>query len=217
MKNVTLVQMGPLVPNFDLEKVRHMANKAQKVFTFTVGDQITTVGSTDRDEQYKFNDLSQTLKQRSEEDINVLIGVIDSKIHNELYSGVDGDNQLIIVSLADIRNMLQLSRKGYNDYVLCEIGAQLLAIEYRRIRSISFDPEECGVPWHEETLSCLFDYDENRDHTYKKLMSPKLCAKCKALLAEANVGMSVQTACVNIVKAGLRAVGSALQETFHYV
>lgn len=210
--------MGTLIPqsDLDLDKVRHMANKAQKIFNFTLADPIETIGDADEDGQYKFSNIARILKStRCEQNINVLVGIIDSPIRDELYSGIDEDFRCIIISLTDIDHILERSKKSYTDYVLSETAAQLLAIEYRRAEGISADPEACAPPWHRETKSCLFDYDENRDQTYKKLMLPQLCVTCKALMTEANVGESIQTACVKIVKAGIRPIRTAMRETIH--
>ena len=174
--------MGPPIPELDLSKVVSMANKSTDIFNFSLGDRINTVGSPDQDGQYGFSYLADNLKgNRAEKDLDVLIGVIDSQIYDELYSSTDEDNKCIIISVKNVKSILDRARKSYTDYLLCEIGAQLLAIELRRTKkNISIVPEDCGQPWHKETKSCLFDYDENRDDTFKKLMSPQLCTKCKA-------------------------------------
>jgi len=215
MRNIKIFQMGPPNPELDLSKVVRMANASQNIFSFSLGDKLETIGPPNLEGQYKFSDLVKTLKDsRLEEDVNVFIGVIDFPIYDELFSSIDEGNLYIIISLYDIDGILERSRKNSNDYVLCEIGAQLLAIEERRAKDISIDPEEPGEPWHEETRACLFDYDKTRFYSYKKLMLPQLCSGCNALLEEANVGKSVQNASVNIVKAGIRPFKTTIIETF---
>lgn len=216
MGHLKIVQMGPLIPEIDLSKVQRTANKAQKTFHFSIGDKIETIGPSDVDGQYDFGRLEKLLKEnRGESGVDIIIGVIDVGIYDELYSGIDENCKCIIISLYDIKATLERSRKSYVDYVLCEIAAQLLAIQYRRAMKISVAPEDCEEPWHDETRSCLFDYDENRYHTFKKLMSPTLCAKCKALFTEANVSERIQSDCVKIVKSGIRPIRTTLLETIN--
>lgn len=212
--SVQMVWMGSQFPRLNLSDVVRVANKAQRSFHFRMGDAIETVGPPDQDGQYSFKSVAQLLQTtRVVDDAGIIVGVIDEQLFDELFSAVDEGCRYIIISICDIKGILNPSKKSYADYVLCEVAAQLLAIEYRRIKGISADPKKCEPPWHLETKSCLFDYDETRRQTYKKMMWPQLCAPCSGLLSQANVPQRTQDACLSIVKKGIRPVRSALRDT----
>ena len=107
------------------------------------------------------------------------------------------------MSLTNIADTLQRTRRTPADYVLVEIAAQLLAIEYRRLVELKPDPEDCALPWRRETRACVFDYCDNRADTGKKLMEPKLCDHCRAVLGDAHVRQSVIDASVGMVRSAV--------------
>jgi hypothetical protein len=111
----------------------------------------------------------------------------------------------IVISITPVEDLLPRINKSKADYVLLEIAAQLLTIDYRRQTNLSAEPEVCELPWHKETRSCVFDYCDNPPHTLKKLMAPKLCSECLALFESANIRESVITASINIVKKAVYA------------
>jgi len=94
--------------------------------------------------------------------------------------------------------------KPIDAYVLVQIAAQLLTIEYRRASNTAADPEDCEPPWHGETKSCVFDYSDVTEDTGKKLIAPQLCESCKSLLAKKNIRQSVISACMRIVDLAVR-------------
>ena len=115
-----------------------------------------------------------------------LVGVIDIPLVDDIFSSTDRDNQAIVVSTqsGNIRATISRIRSTIGAYVLMEIAAQILAIEFRRAAHIHADPEICEKPWHPETKSCVFDYSDNLPDTEKKLLNPKVCDSCVALLSE---------------------------------
>ena len=212
---VQILGMGPLVPGLKLEDVVGVANSAQNSFEFSVGVPIETLGTADKDDgQYFFDSLENLLEEnRRNDDVDVLVGVIDEQIDDELFSSINKECSCIIISVAGVDEILERSDKTYADYVLCETAAQLLALKYRKHSGIHADPKECEKPWHRQPKICLFDYDETRRHTYKKLMFPKLCKPCEALFEDANFPGPIKDDCVKLVEKGLKPWLSALRET----
>ena len=83
-------------------------------------------------------------------------------------------------------------------------------------KQLNVDPQDCGLPWHEETRSCVFDYSDVLEDTSKKLVKPKLCSTCRGNLDEANVRNSVKKACLDLIKRALHVSPlQALQSLFN--
>jgi hypothetical protein len=133
------------------------------------------------------------------------VGIVDAQLgQQELFSATDPAATCIIVSTHGTASLLDRTSKDVNAYVLVEIAAQLLTIEFRRQLSLEVTPEECGPPWHNEIRVCLFDYCDDRSQTGRKLINPRLCDVCKGELAQANVRNSVIEACLTTVRKALR-------------
>jgi hypothetical protein len=206
MPRVELVRLGTLPDDLNLKAVVRTANRVQDHFQFVVGDPINHLGQPNEDGEYKVTDLAglmETRRQRNAAEYEV--GITDSPLWEELFSGVDSASNNIVISVADTDTLLAKINKTAAAYVLVEIAAQLLTLDYRRQTLLSVEPETCAPPWHEETRSCIFDYCGNRPHTVKKLMSPKLCSECQARFESANIRESVIDACRNMVKKAVYA------------
>ena len=132
-----------------------------------------------------------------------MVGVTDHPVYDELFSAVARDLSCIIVSTADIGNVIDADRTTAAGYVLFEIAAELLTIEYRCLTTERFDPAECKAPWHIARRSCIFDYDDERQHTGGKMLRPQLCEECKLRLRNAGVALSIERAVLRIARAGL--------------
>jgi hypothetical protein len=205
MKKIELIPMGPPIRDLNFSNIARIANKSQDHYQFVIGDGILNLGSPNESGEYKVSDLAKLLEaRRSEAKVDVAIGVIDSPLYWELFSSLDKGNNNIVISIDDIHETLERTKKSYAAYVLVEIAAQLLTIEYRRLTGKSLEPEECGEPWHKETKSCLFDYSDYRPHSGKKLIDPHLCDSCRALLSGANLRQTVTTSCLSIVRVAVR-------------
>jgi len=205
MPTVKLMQMGPLPTDLNLRDVVKLANAAQRHFQFELGDPITGLGAPGEDGVYSFSALAPLLEARRKRDnVDTAIGVIDCPLVDELFSGLDTASKNVVISLSPARPLLAHVNQTKSAYVLVEVAAQLLTIEYRQQTGTSAAPEQCAPPWHQETRSCLFDYCADAPQTLKKLMSPKLCSGCTALLESANIEASVIRSCVTLVETALR-------------
>ncbi len=206
MPRIEIVRLGTLPDDLNLRAVQKTANKVQDHFQFVVGDPINHLGQPNEDGEYWVADLAALLEDRRLRNAAEFeIGVTDSPLCEELFSGVDSASNNIAISVANIDDLLSKINKTGAAYVLVEIAAQLLTLDYRRQTALSVEPETCAPPWHEETRSCIFDYCGNRPHTVKKLMSPKLCSECEARFESANIRESVINACRNMVKKAVYA------------
>ena len=205
---MTTVRIVPLVPvrnGLDLDKVVRWANKAQEYYSFSLDEALGVTTDPDaEDEQYRFETLAARLDARSNDGTQLLVGVTDVHVYDELFSAVDQPLRRIIVSTADIRNVIDGDRTTAAGYVLFEIAAELLTIEYRRLTRETFDPTECAAPWHRARQSCIFDYDEEREHTGEKMLQPKLCPTCKSKFWNAGVAESITNAALRMASSGLR-------------
>jgi hypothetical protein len=206
MPKVEIVRLGTLSDDLNLKAVEKTANRVQHHFQFVIGDPINHLGQPNEDGEYSVADLAVLLDTRRLRNCAEFeIGVTDSPLCEELFSGVDSASNNIVISVANTDTLLAKINKSMAAYVVVEMAAQLLALDYRRQTGLSVEPETCAPPWHEETRSCIFDYCGNRPHTVKKLMSPKLCSECEARLESANIRESVIQACRNMVKKAVYA------------
>ena len=181
------------------------ANRAQKYYSFSLGEALSVPTDPDADDgQYTFGALADRLDARLDDGMQLLVGVTDHRVYDELFSAVGKNLRCIVVSTADIRDVIDGDRTTAAGYVLFEIAAELLTIEYRRLTNERFDPTECATPWHKSRQSCIFDYDEEREHTGEKMLQPRLCPECESLLWRAGVASSIKTAALRMASAGLR-------------
>ena len=195
--------MGVLIRGLDLSAVVRAGNAVQSSFLFTLGQKMDSVGEPRVvgdprvDGTYDFATLAvRLLSSRASPDIDVLVGVVDVEIFDELFSAIDENSKCIIVSIDNIEDILRRTNASYTGYILVEIAAQLLTIALRRTMKDVVKPEDCGPPWHQETKACLFDYSEKRDHTGKKLIEMSVCDACEAAFSAANIPASVKDACM---------------------
>lgn len=214
MAHVKIVQLGPLHGHLNLREVASKANGSQAHHVFHWDDDAILHlkdPTEDSGRQYSFAALADRLGSKRGADAEVLVGVTDHPIYDELYSAVTSDLRCIVISTADIEEVIDAESTSVAGYVLFEISAQLLTIEYRRLARIMPDPEKCCEPWHLERRSCMFDYDEERKHTGKKMAAPSLCKTCQALLYEAGVAESLQIDTLHIAKAGMTPILTVLR------
>lgn len=205
MSQVRIVQIGPLHEQLNLKEVVNRANRSQGHYIFHLADPLEYLEEATKDgDQYEFDYLANLLKsKRGNGTAQVLIGVTDHTIFDQMFSAVDSEHTCILISTADIEEDKVIQKTSPAGYVLFEIGAQLLTIEYRNLKKIKREPECCEEPWHKERRTCVFDWDEERKHTGKKIASPKLCKMCQALLYKADVAPTLIYATTRLVRAGL--------------
>ena len=195
MTTVRLVELGPMRDGLDLARVAKRANRAQSLYHFLVGEPLSVPTEPDAgDGQYTFQELAGRLTVRGVGSAQLLVGVTDHSIYDELFSAVDEDLSCILISTADIGDVIDADRTTAAGYVLFEIAAELLTIEYRRLTNQKSDPTTCELPWHIVRKSCIFDYDSERKHTGEKMLKPDLCAACRSRLRDAGVAPSVEAA-----------------------
>lgn len=193
---VGLVQLGNIEDKVNLHEVAIELNAAQDVYVFEVRDPLFNLPDPDRHEpgnpaaqpQYDANKLFSYLRayRTPASDTEIQVGVIKHKIYYNMYSLISPTNDAIIVTLRvpQIDQILQKARKTFSQYVELEIGAQLLALWYRRCAKLSYAPEECGEPWHKARWNCLFDWYGLDPDNIGKLMAPQVCDQVKAMLAK---------------------------------
>lgn len=213
MPDIKVVQLGPLHEQLNLRGVVNKANRSQGQYIFHLADPLEYLEESTEDEgQYKFDLLADHLqRKRGSDTAQVLIGVTDHAIHDQMFSALSSDFTCILISTADIEEGTITQKTSMAGYVLFEIGAQLLTIEYRRLREIKSEPEECAEPWHKERRTCLFDWDEERKHTGQKIASQKICVLCNSLLSKAGVGQTLIDATTGLARAGLTPVRTFLK------
>ena len=204
MTTVRVVRMGPLVAACDEAWLVRAANRSQTFYHFEVGDPVPSLGTPDEDGAYRIDDLIDILVQSRAEDGAILVGIVDATIGDEYFSALNRKNDCVLVSIDGVESILEKTGTTLQGYVLVEVAAQLLTIDYRQRADISVDPDECGPPWHGDTRQCLFDYCEKRDHSGKKLMAPNLCVRCHASLEKANVPQRVLAAATELFNKGVK-------------
>jgi len=154
---VQIIQLGSLTPSLNLKGVARFANKTQTHFQFISGDPIEHLGDPDDEGKYKVRDLGTLLEtRRNQGSVDVAVGVVDSPLYYELFSGVDTTNNNIVISTVPFEELPAAVKIPIDAYILVEIAAQLLTIEYRRQNNIGVEPEECASPWHGKTRSLSF-------------------------------------------------------------
>lgn len=221
LHRVLVISLGPAQERVGLRGLVKLLNEVQDQYEFAVGDDLLNLPPPSRPRedgrndppQYAAKDLFEYMKKHREAGETVLVGVIDSEVYNELFSATDADNSAIVVSMRvdGLPRLLKLTRKTWEQYVALEIGAQLLAIQYRRNAALSADPEECEAPWHVDRRNCLFDYyglSEDdvglSEDKVSKLLSPKLSDQTLTEMREAEVPRSLIDATLNIVRGASR-------------
>lgn len=208
MKKVQLIQVGQADLDVNLKEIMRLANKVQSQYDFFIGDQLTKLGDPLGDSgNYLPKTLLDLLISNRSDDANAItVGITYVPLHEEILSTVDQNNQAVLVTTHPDLTEPFLSRVKTNptQWVMFEIAAQLLTIEYRCRTKIQIDPQDCGLPWHKELSSCIFDYNDVIADTSKKLMSPDVCSTCEYNLDKANIGDSVRSAIKSIINRALR-------------
>ena len=76
MVNVQIIKMGPLLHEFNIDRIKKRGNRAQNYYSFCVGDEINTLGVPE-DGRYTADHLLKLLrKNRGKTDIDVLTRII---------------------------------------------------------------------------------------------------------------------------------------------
>lgn len=206
MPKIELIAMGPLPTTVELKRVMSRANRVQSHYQFVLGDPLKHLGVPDNDGRYTVTELAALLEQRRVlSNAEATVGVVDCPLVDELFSAVDKAARTVVVSTDDLDAILTRTNSSRNQFVLVEIAAQLLTIDYRRQTGITPEPNVCAPPWHKEGRACLFDYCDNRPQTGRKLIAPQLCEQCRSTLATSNIRESVIAACIHIVRDAVRA------------
>ena len=133
---VNVLAMGPLPRRALLDTVVERGNGVQQHYAFAISEPLTSLGPPNDKGEYRFKSLAEKLLQRkrgsgSDSTADILVGVVDSPLYDELFSGIDESLRVVIVSTANMLDTLERTQRSHADYVLVEIAAQLLAIEYR--------------------------------------------------------------------------------------
>lgn len=138
--------------------------------------------------QYKADQIFYLVRKHyvPPDDDQIICAAIDHEIYNELFSTVDRDGRIIIVSLRNstLHQIIRAARARLDQYLLLEISIQLLAIRYRTLISYENpDPEQCEPPWHLDRRRCLFDYFGLSPEDTAKLRRAELCDACSAIVS----------------------------------
>ena len=208
MKRVQLIHVGQAGLKVNLKKIMKLANKAQCQYVFFIGDQLKTLGHPEEDSGIYLPKtlLDLLISKRSDGGGAITVGITYVSLHEEIMSTVDQNNQAVLVTTHPDMTEPFLSKVETNltQWVLFEIAAQLLTIEYRRQTGLEVDPQDCGLPWHKELNSCIFDYSDVLTDTSMKLVSPQICSTCQNNLDVADVGESTVTTCRKIINRALK-------------
>jgi len=203
MKSVQIIQVGGGDPIISLKLVRRIASMVQCYYNFHVGDAITNLGNPMDDGLYSIKTLLNVLiDNRHSNEVSITVGITHCKLQYEMMSAVDPDNKAILITTDPdtIKEFIEDVKSNPTAYVLFELGAQLLTIDYRRRTNLKVDSEECDLPWHPQPKGCVFDYCDNPRDTRMKLIKPNICDECTSYLESANVGGSAISACEKIIK-----------------
>jgi len=218
---VGIVALGPIFERLNLVHLIRDLNKSQSLYVFALEDPLTNVPAptiprehpTDSpqyspDELFKYIHAYRGQFSNTPDNPRVLVGIIDSEIYDEAYSVIDRTNSMILISvrISDLRDILQKSHKTYNQYVRLEIGAQLLALQYRKLANISADPTICEKPWHIERRDCLFDYYGLAPENVQKLISPKISIQVLSDFRQVELPESYMDASLKIVRSASKTI-----------
>ena len=223
-QQVFLVALGPLNNKVDLEHLASLLNKHQLFYRFDVLSSLqnlpypaiprpgNNLPAFHPDQLFEYMEE----KRRSAGGDVLLAGVIDSEVHDDLYSTSDRFNRACIVSLRtdNLAEVIAESGKTYEQYVALELAAQLLSIQFRRAAGISADPCACVSPWHEERLNCLFDYYGLTSGNVTKLIEARLSSHVVAEMEAHDVAQDRIEATMSIVN---RVTGRHFRETIEFV
>ena len=213
MDLVNVIPLGGINHRIDIGNLVRSLNRVQEQYRFQLLPSITnlpkpshkaTPGSVP---QYDSTELSShILSQTSELGDQIRVAIIDHEVFDEYYSVVDETNNIIVVSTrsGDLREILGNARKTIHDYMTLEIGAQLLALAYRRTIGEGFPPLECAPPWHEARQECIFDFYGLSAENTSKLMHPELCGYCANLFKTGGVSDATIQATLAIVAEAAR-------------
>lgn len=212
-QRVSIIPLGPAESRVDLQKVIRQLNQAQSIYAFELGDALNNLPPPSRTRpdgrnfspQYDPDQLFKYIADHRDvaaSNVSATFGIVDSEVFDDLYSTVSRDNSLGLVSLrvTSLPEILRLSHRTKEQYVELEIGAQLLAMQYRRRAGISADPTECAPPWHIERRDCLFDYFGLSPLNIQKIMAPRISQQVKADFIDRELPGRYVSASMAIVK-----------------
>lgn len=202
MTSVQIIQVGQGDPGVNLDLVKRMAQRVQRHYHFSIGDRITNLGEPMENGLYQSARLLDVLiDNRQIDGDSICVGITHCQLHDEIMSAVDLNNRAVLITTDPTTTEPFLSRVQANitGYVLFEMAAQLLTIDYRHRTQLNIDPEDCGSPWHKQTKGCVFDYSDVLKDTRIKLIKPTICSECLSHIEEANVSESVLSACKKII------------------
>jgi hypothetical protein len=210
---VRLLPLGPVYERVNIRAIADNLNSTQRLYQFTVDDPLLnlpqptvyTPALGNVSPQFDAAELFEYILRHRGMHLSsnvIIVGIIDTEVYDELFSTIDRANTMILVStrINNLPVVLAQSRKTYEQYVALEIGAQLLAIEYRRRAGIFADPKTCAKPWHIERRNCLFDYYGLDPANVQKLISPKISDQVLAEMRAAEVPQRAIDASLAIVK-----------------
>lgn len=157
--------------------------------------------------------LFALLKKHSQRTlVDIVVGIIDSEIYDELFSTNNSENDAVLVSLRSptLPEILERSGRTPLNYVGLEIAAQLLCIQYRRKIGQPSDPGKCSPPWHIQRLNCLFDWYGISPTNVTKLQRPQLSLLARQYFEDAQVSPAV-------VDNGLRMAKAITRRDHHTI
>lgn len=209
----TLIQPADMGSRCNLRSLGQRLNRVQSQIKFEFVDSEFNLGepsgikSVSEPVNYTVADLRAAItKSEIVDNADTIICVIDHELIDEYFSFISYDNQVIFVStrLAILDGALVISNKGIEEYVMLEIGAQLIALLVRRALDIHVLENECAPPWHLARRHCVFDFHGLGPGDGEKLMQPRLCGGCEDYVRSADVSSDLVNASLAIIQDAAR-------------
>jgi hypothetical protein len=196
--DIGLVAFGDISHHLDVKRLAKRLNRSSPAFCFTALQSVTDIPvptmppakSGTSSPQYAADALFALLRSHgSSRTFDILVGIIDSEIYDEMFSLLDPANRLILISTRTphIQTILAKSNRTFYNYVGLEIAAQLLCALYRLKVGIQTRPEECQPPWHIERLNCLYDWYGMSPANVTKLLRPRISPRALAYFNAASL------------------------------
>jgi hypothetical protein len=210
---IHVLALGPISHKVNLTKLVDQLNACQHRYAFREADPIWHLpepgAAPGNSPVYQPHDLFNVIeKQRTKSGLqrHIVAAITDNEIFEDLYSTIDNKNQAILISLRaeSLAEILASARKSYTQYAALELGAQLLALKYRRCAQVTIDPTDCGPPWHRDRRNDLFDYFGLDPTNTRKLLAPKLDEESVSALRLVGVPDSIRNASLSIVRSAAK-------------